>query len=574
MKLKKMIVKNYRGLNGGDNIIDFEDIDIIFLIGQNNNGKSTFLQAYNMFTKSKSMAVKEDFFNKDITKPIEIYGEFIVEESDRNDKSLGKTEPDWIDKWVDENQCVKIMKRWNEPDKIGEKMTYDPKKKLEYVKGGFGGFETILQKYSPTPICINAVSSPEELENKINEIITKDHIKKLEEEHKEKYDKVISDLQQLKDEITNSEDISIINEKMNQVFEKIFPDLKVEVYTVPDSGIDITKTLKSTHGFEVKDNKLQLECSDLQRNGNGVIRQALFSFLATAGVERSGNRKDYLILFEEPELYLHPEAIFALREQLYNLVKDSPYQILCATHSPLMVDTSKPHASLVRLVKDEKAETRTYQVKFDLFEGEEKDYIQMINRFNPHICEAFYADEVVLVEGDTEAIVYRELISRYFFEERNVFILNTGSKANMVFYQKILTHFGIKHVVVHDVDSETYFTKEGLEKVNAMWSFNDKIWAQIIESNNHYPGISRRYVHFRNFEDAHNYKYDKKLGKPLSAYRLARTFDLSNDAKCIEFLKDLYGEQKINHTPEDIEQFINNEPNKRNEVATEFEKTV
>lgn len=59
----------------------------------------------------------------------------------------------------------------------------------------------------------------------------------------------------------------------------------------------------------------------------------------------------------------------------------------------------------------------------------------MINRFNPHICECFFADEVILVEGDTEAIVYRDLISR-FYKSKDVFVLNTGSKANMVFYQK------------------------------------------------------------------------------------------------------------------------------------------
>lgn len=559
MKLKKLQVKNYRGLKGENNIIEFDNVDIIFLIGQNNNGKSTFLEAYSMFTQSKAVATIEDFFNKDISEPIEIFGEFIVEDSDKEDSILGKGDPDWIDKWVDENKCVKIMKKWTNPGKSGEKMTFDPKDKQDYVLGGFGGFDTILQKYAPTPIVISAISSPEDLENQINKIITDNHIKKLEKEHKDKYDKIISDLIGLKDEITNSNDINDINEKMNCIFEKIFPQLEVEVYTVPDSGIDITKTLKSTHGFKVKDNKLSLEYCDLKRNGNGVIRQALFSFLATTNIGNNGNKKDYLILFEEPELYLHPEATFALREQLYSLVKDSPYQILCATHSPLMIDTSKQHSSLVRLVKGDEAITRTYQVMFDIFEGEEKDYLQMINRFNPHICEAFYADEVVLVEGDTEAIIYRELISRYYADERNIFILNTGSKANMVFYQKILTHFGIKHVIVHDVDSKTYTDKKGNVKTNSMWPVNNSIWNQIEESNKQYNNIARRYVHFRNFEDAHNYEYDKKLGKPLSAFNFAKSITLESNEKCIEFLDDLFGKQKINHTPEDIQKFFQSE---------------
>jgi len=497
-----------------------------------------------------------DFFNKDTKIPIEIYGEFIVEDEDKEDEALGKGEPGWIDKWVDDDGCVRIMKKWTEVDKEGEKMTYDPKQEKDYIKGGFGGFDTILQRYAPTPIFINAISSPEELETKINEIITQNHIKKLEKEHKVKYDAIVKELKELKDEISHSDDINSINKNMNRLFGKIFPQLEVEVYPIPDSGIDITKTLKSTHGFKVKNNDLELEDNDLKRNGHGVIRQAFFSFLSTAKVDLDQTKKEYLILFEEPELYLHPQSILGLREQLYNLAENSPYQILCATHSPLMIDTSKPHASLVRLVKETSAMTKTYQVMFDLFKGEEKEYLQMINRFNPHVCEAFYADEVILVEGDTEAIVYRELIEKYYTNKRNIFILNTGSKANMVFYQKILTHFGIKHVIVHDVDYETYFDKNGKEKPNAMWTTNTSIWEQIQESNSKYPNIARRYVHFRNFEDAHNYCYDKRQGKPLSAYNLAKSISKDSNAKCIEFLNDLFGEDKINHTPEDIQRFI------------------
>ena len=41
MKLKKLVVKNFRGLGGEDNRIEFDECNIIFLIGKNNNGKST-----------------------------------------------------------------------------------------------------------------------------------------------------------------------------------------------------------------------------------------------------------------------------------------------------------------------------------------------------------------------------------------------------------------------------------------------------------------------------------------------------------------------------------------------------
>ena len=43
MKLQKLIISNFRGLKGNKNIINFADSNIIFLIGQNNVGKSTSL---------------------------------------------------------------------------------------------------------------------------------------------------------------------------------------------------------------------------------------------------------------------------------------------------------------------------------------------------------------------------------------------------------------------------------------------------------------------------------------------------------------------------------------------------
>ena len=82
-----------------------------------------------------------------------------------------------------------------------------------------------------------------------------------------------------------------------------------------------------------------------------------------------------------------------MREELYNLAAPGkPYQILCATHSPMMIDISKDHSSLIRVVKNQDEETITYQVQTGVYtEMYSKERVQMINRFNPHICEVFYA---------------------------------------------------------------------------------------------------------------------------------------------------------------------------------------
>jgi len=239
---------------------------------------------------------------------------------------------------------------------------------------------------------------------------------------------------------------------------------------------------------------------------------------------------------------MHPEAILSLRKQLYALAKNSPYQLLCATHSPMMIDLNEHHASLVRLVKDDNTgKTKTYQVHFNAFSDDDKEKLQMVNRFNPHICESFFTDSVILVEGDTEAVIYRELINKYYTPNK-YFVLNTGSKANIPFYQKILTHFGINHVIVHDCDKKT--TKTG--NTNPMFTLNNTIWEQIEESNRKYPNIARRFVHYLNFEEAHNYKHDDAKGKPLSAFQFATSITKDEKYPCIKFLNDLFTANSIN----------------------------
>lgn len=548
VKLKKLIINNFKGLRGEANIIDFEKSDIIFLIGKNNTGKSTILQAYNFFVTSKQKATLSHFTDQDLQIPIEITAEFIVEEDDQGDMALKKNEPDWIKNWVDPiNGTIIIRKTWTELDKDGAKQTYNPKE-AAFVDGGFGGFDTLLTKYAPNAILINAISTPEELEKAINDIILTNHLKKLETNHSDQYHALVKGIEELRQAISDSDDIHEINSKMNGVFKSVFPDLELNIYPIPDSGLDITKTIKSSHGIKVTDTKDEKLFNDLKNNGHGVIRQAFFSFLSTFEASLENRHKEYLILFEEPELFLHPEAIFSLRKQLYELANDSPFQVLCATHSSSMIDTSMPHSSLVRLVKDEKRLTKTYQVQFDAFDGEDKNYLQMINRFNPHICESFYSDEVLLVEGDTEAIVYRDLIERYFSNQRDIFVLNTGSKANIPFYQRILTHFSITHTVIHDIDSPNSVDRSGKTKVNGMWTINESIWTEIQRSNKPIPGLSRRFVHYRNFEEAHNYSPNSSKGKPLSAFEFARSLTLETELPCIEFLTDLFDERKINHS--------------------------
>ncbi|PNV71054.1 ATP-dependent endonuclease, partial [Vibrio cholerae] len=68
LKINYFAINNLRGISGGldQNKIVFEDTNTLFLYGQNNVGKSTFLKAYQFFYKEEK-PIKVDFFKSDFT---------------------------------------------------------------------------------------------------------------------------------------------------------------------------------------------------------------------------------------------------------------------------------------------------------------------------------------------------------------------------------------------------------------------------------------------------------------------------------------------------------------------------
>jgi len=300
------------------------------------------------------------------------------------------------------------------------------------------------------------------------------------------------------------------------------------------------------------------------QHGHGVIRQALFNFFAFLKSEAGGDRKEYVLLFEEPELFLHPKSTRLLREELYELAENSPFQILCCTHCPQMIDISKPHSSLVRVCKNQDETTASRQVGHSIFQDDvNKHYVQMINQFDPNVCETFYASRICLVEGDTEAVICRELLNT-LHPTADIFILNTGSKNNIPFFQRILAHFAIPYVVIHDSDTRYAYEdkgrtvvrikKDGTPRANSAWTLNGSIWAEILEARA--KGIAAsRLISVYDFESENGYEVDAKLGKPLSAYRFAEENAWNEELPIRSFLEEIMAEvYKNDWAQDDIEQ--------------------
>lgn len=268
-------------------------------------------------------------------------------------------------------------------------------------------------------------------------------------------------LDKLADELDPSDNDSEFGKMMselNNVLSSVFPDSKLHAST---DLSDPTKVLKPSFNVEMSSNIR----TPVQYQGTGMVRAAVFGMLRFRQKWLS-NKEDetarsLIICFEEPEIYLHPSAANQMRDAIYDLSSSSS-QIIASTHSPFIIDISrKPRQVLNRLSENGNSincESFTVTDAFKNLQGEDKDYVKMLLKIDDYIARAFFTNNVVIVEGDTEDILIRETLSRLPKDDflklvSNFEVIKARGKAAIIGLVKYLTSMGLNTIVVHDRDN-------------------------------------------------------------------------------------------------------------------------
>lgn len=206
--------------------------------------------------------------------------------------------------------------------------------------------------------------------------------------------------------------------------------------------------------------------TDVSRQGNGLQRAMIFAMLehiAEATPTKSDHRRPNLLLFEEPELYVHPQLLRRYRDVLRTIGARAGWQVVLATHSPIMVDVGHDPLSLVIVRRANPHEPPTFnQPDDDPFGADEeaRDRIRATLDFHPTAAEAFFAPAVVLVEGESEvAILDREFnwpgVPSFGLDHNaDVTVVNCGGKWTIPAFAAVLTAFKVPYRIIHDLDKK------------------------------------------------------------------------------------------------------------------------
>ncbi len=265
-------------------------------------------------------------------------------------------------------------------------------------------------------------------------------------------------------------------EEINSIVGNVFPETGLHVKTELD---DANKILKPHFNIEMSSN---IKTSP-DRQGTGSVRSAAFALLRYREKfleSKAITDRNLIIGFEEPELYLHPNAADNMREEIYNLATASTSQIICTTHSPYMIDLGKDLdkdkfpkqiLNLLRLETvgtDDIVSTKSFPFNttkaFNSLIRNEKDQVKFLLKIDDHIARIFFAKNIIIVEGDTEEIVFRETFKRLEIQKRKIVqsdyqIVKARGKASIISLVKYLKAMGFQPFVVHDKDQIQHATK-------------------------------------------------------------------------------------------------------------------
>lgn len=578
--LVRMHIKNI-GCIGNDGLTVELD-DIVCLVGANNAGKTTVLRAYELAVQQEKLDIK-DFNCNANGKPA------TVELWVHIPKSAGNIDEKWKEETDD--GLLLVRSKWEWPIEGGKpiRSTWDPEIQNYADDGKAAGLDTVFNSRLPKPFRIGSLDNPEEEHKKLLNLVLEPIINKYKEiiENEESdLSKKIKELEILANnpisELRN--DIDKIQKQINSSYCKIFSSSGIHLNIgIGDIGFDPAKSLLSGSRIDISETG---NSARWDQQGTGSQRALFWSILQVRSElsrasdikkelqklekelqklesKEKQSQKDkekiqnirnqlsqnassdfflpgYMLLIDEPETGLHPSAVRAAKEHLYNLASEAGWQVMLSTHHPAFVDPIKDHTTIVRLHRlDKHLEPNIYKSETINFSDDELANLKALMVFDSNVSEIFFGDKVVIVEGDTEFAAFHEIMNSnledYPVSQRPLIIRARG-KATITILVKILSHFKIDFSVLHDIDSPK-ISSGG--KANSAYSINKTISDTVTEARKAGLNVTYR-CSCPNFEIHHQMDLPSK-DKPFRSWKAVQ--EQENVRSSIEsILKELISE--------------------------------
>ena len=234
-----------------------------------------------------------------------------------------------------------------------------------------------------------------------------------------------------------------------------------------------------------KDLDLKFQASQLGMGTQASITVAILR--AYSEIKLGGGNP---IFIDEPELFLHPQAQKNFYKILRKLSEEKEIQIFYTTHSPyflslenfdeiFLTKRTKDKGTYIKTAKPEKfLEDWAIRHKKDISDKSVRNkelvklrlhYKEAYEQTSDSLssAEAFFAKKIILVEGESEALLLPYLFNKINFDwiKERISIVKCGSKNELDRFYRLYVEFGIPCFVIFDGDKDK-INKENHRKVN------------------------------------------------------------------------------------------------------------
>jgi putative ATP-dependent endonuclease of OLD family len=496
MKLLTIVVHNFRS------IIDatIEAHDYMLLVGANNAGKSNILHALRAFYDDVKWS--QDDFPKIGANDNESWVQLTFQLNTDEWSSLA-------DKYKEDSSDRELVVRrfFKSDDKarcqtnqsnIYALVNAQLESELFYGAKNVGAAKIGQVLYVPaltTPAEQTKMSGPSPLRNMLNFLLKKVVSRS------EAFKEITSAFEKLNVEAKQENGfLTEISTPLNTAISSWSIKIDLSVNTVAPE--DISKSLVK---FSFVDSSLGDVGFDLERYGHGFQRSVIYELIRLAPTfkdEKKTEKKEFspafnLVLFEEPESFLHPSQQESMAYHLRRLASEDGQQVIITTHSPTFAgkaaeeigqivrvqrtngttETFQPKGSQINTMFDQGGELLRALQKFvdDQSVPENKkarakkiianppqgDIAAQEERFRFQLwldgerSSLFFADRVLLVEGATERALFNYLLARDWHDlsAHRICVIDVLGKFNFHRFMALLDAYGIPHGVMLDDDN-------------------------------------------------------------------------------------------------------------------------
>lgn len=273
---------------------------------------------------------------------------------------------------------------------------------------------------------------------------------------KKKLNRITGENGEVSDE--RMERVRAIEATIQRNLQETFRDVSIEINIPPPE----VKSILSNATI-VADDGMR---GPVENKGDGFKRAITFSILRTyvqlsqqadwkkADEKLKATKDRFLFLFEEPELYLHPQAQNVLFEALSLISKTQ--QVVVTTHSPLFFSPTitKTFIKIYKQRIPNQIKPQSVCLTIDLNDMSTKDQFQIISfETGSH---AFFSRRVILVEGDSELIalphIAKMLNAQWDLKANSISLVKINGKGSFKRYLDFFSKFKISILLVSDLD--------------------------------------------------------------------------------------------------------------------------